>query len=81
MGANPGSYEIIPPGAFGVARKLIVGSRLTGRHAIAYRAKELGLHFREAALKQITAEIKTMADRAELSEAEIDSVLRHWVTV
>jgi len=79
MTANPGSYEVIPPEAFGLARRLIVGSRLTGRHAIAYRAREIGLTFGEQELRSITHRIKEMADKGELSEAEIDEVLREWV--
>ncbi len=80
MMANPGSYEIIPPEAFGVARRIIVGSRLTGRHAIAYRAREMGITFGESELKVLTRTIKELADRGELSETEIDEVLREWVT-
>jgi homocitrate synthase len=80
MLTNTGSYEIIPPEAFGVARKLIVGSRLTGKHAVAYRAREMGLKFGEGELKAITSRIKDMADRGQLSEDEIDRVLREWVT-
>jgi homocitrate synthase len=80
MMANPGSYEIIPPEAFGLSRRLILGSRLTGRHAIAYRAREMGITFGESELKAITRRIKELADRGELSEAEIDEVLRDWVT-
>ena len=80
MLANTGSYEIIPPEAFGVARKLIVGSRLTGKHAVAYRAREIGLKFGEGELRTITARIKDMADRGELSEEEIDRVLRDSFT-
>jgi homocitrate synthase len=80
MMTNPGSYEIIPPEAFGVSRRLILGSRLTGRHAIAYRAREMGITFGESELKAITRRIKEMADRGELSEEQIDSVLREWVT-
>ena len=79
MMANPGAYEVIPPEAFGVTRRMIVGSRLTGRHAIAYRARELGLQFGEAELRQITLRIKEMADRGELNEQQIDEVLRDWV--
>jgi len=77
---NPGSYEIIPPEAFGLSRKLIIGSRLTGRAAIAYRAREIGITFGERELKDITQRIKALADKGELSEAEIDRVLREWVT-
>jgi homocitrate synthase len=80
MVTNTGSYEIIPPEAFGVARKLIVGSRLTGKHAVAYRAREMGLRFGEAELRDITKRIKELADRGQLSEEELDRVLRDWVT-
>ncbi len=80
MMANPGSYEIIPPEAFGLTRRLILGSRLTGRHAIAYRAREMGITFGESELRAITRNIKELADKGELSEAQIDEVLREWVT-
>lgn len=80
MMSNPGSYEIIPPEAFGLTRKLIIGSRLTGRAAIAYRAREMGITFGERELKDITQRIKALADAGELSEAQIDKVLRDWVT-
>ncbi len=78
--ANPGSYEIIPPEAFGLSRKLIVASRLTGRHAIAYRAREMGITFGESELKAVTRHIKEMADAGEISEGQIDRVLREWMT-
>jgi homocitrate synthase len=80
MMTNPGAYEIIPPEAFGLSRRLIVGSRLTGRHAIAYRAREMGITFGESELKAITRRIKELADAGELSEEQIDAVLRDWVT-
>ncbi len=79
MMANPGSYEVIPPEAFGLSRRLIVGSRLTGRHAIAYRAREMGITFGESELKAITRKIKDLADKGDLSEAQVDNVLREWV--
>ncbi|MFL5264802.1 MAG: homocitrate synthase [Anaeromyxobacteraceae bacterium] len=80
MTVNPGSYEIIPPEAFGLTRRLIVGSRLTGKHAIGYRAREIGITFGESELKAITQRIKEMADQGSLSEELIDKVLREWVT-
>jgi homocitrate synthase len=79
MMTNPGSYEIIPPEAFGLSRRLILGSRLTGRHAIAYRAREMGITFGESELRAITRRIKEMADAGQLSEEQIDRVLRDWV--
>ena len=63
-----------------MTRKLIVGSRLTGKHAVAYRAREMGLTFGESELKAITSRIKELADKGELDEAEIDRTLREWVT-
>ncbi len=80
MMANPGSYEVIPPEPFGLSRRLILGSRLTGKHAIAYRAREMGITFGESELRAITRQIKELADQGELSEAQIDDVLREWVT-
>jgi homocitrate synthase len=80
MTVNSGSYEIIPPEAFGLTRRLIVGSRLTGKHAIGYRAREIGITFGESELKAITQRIKEMADQGNLSEEQIDKVLREWVT-
>jgi homocitrate synthase len=80
MTVNPGSYEIIPPEAFGLTRRLIVGSRLTGKHAIGYRAREMGITFGESELRAITQRIKEMADQGNLSEDQIDKVLRDWVT-
>lgn len=80
MLTNPGSYEVIPPEAVGAARQLIVGSRLTGKHAVAYRAREIGLKFGESELKTITARIKDMADRGELTEGQIDEILRDSFT-
>jgi homocitrate synthase len=80
MTLNTGSYEIIPPEAFGLTRRLIVGSRLTGKHAIGYRAREIGITFGEGELRAITQRIKEMADKGNLSEEQIDAVLRDWVT-
>ena len=53
---------------------------MTGRAAIAYRAREMGITFGERELKDITARIKDMADRGQLSAEELDRVLREWVT-
>ena len=80
MMANPGAYEIIPPEAFGLTRRLIVGSRLTGRHAIAYRAREMGITFGESELKAITRGSRSSPTPASSREEQIDAVLRDWVT-
>jgi len=76
---NPNSYEIIDPADFGLQRTMNVAHRLTGKHAINHRAKELGLEFGEDELKLITRRIKTLADAGPLSMDQLDSLLREWV--
>jgi homocitrate synthase len=76
---NPESYEAYNPEVFGVQRKLILGSRLTGRHAIAQRAQELGLHYGDEELRRITQHIKALADQGQLTLEELDRILREWV--
>ena len=72
---NPGSYEIIPPEVFGVSRTLQLGSRLTGRNAIAARASELGLKLPPDTLHTLTRQIKVLADRGDLALHEVDALL------
>ena len=72
---NPGSYEIIPPEVFGVSRTLQIGSRLTGRNAIAARAAELGLTLPLETLTTVTRQIKALADDGDLGLHEVDALL------
>ena len=72
---NPGSYEIIPPEVFGVSRTLQLGSRLTGRNAVAARASELGLKLPLDTLQTVTRQIKTLADDGDLTLGEVDALL------
>ena len=72
---NPGSYEVIPPEVFGVNRRMQIGSRLTGKNAIAQRAQELGLDLNNDVLIQITQEVKKRADRKDLEIHEVDQLL------
>jgi homocitrate synthase len=72
---NPGSYEIIPPEAFGVSRHLQIGSRLTGKHAIAARASTLGLHLASEAIVAVTKVVKARADAADVALEDIDALL------
>ena len=76
---NPSTYEILDPADFGLERTIHVAHRLTGRHAVGRRAKELGLEFGEEELKQVTRQIKTLADAGPLSMEQLDSILRSWV--
>ncbi len=72
---NPDSYEAIPPEAFGVSRRMQVGSRLTGRHALAQRARSLELELGDGALRAVTREVKARADEGDVPLEEIDRLL------
>ncbi|MDQ3396962.1 MAG: homocitrate synthase [Deinococcota bacterium] len=72
---NPGAYEIIPPEVFGVGRRMQIASRLTGRHALARRARELGLTLSDAAIRSVTQRVKAQADRGDLELSEVDALL------
>jgi homocitrate synthase len=47
---------------------------------VAHRATQLGLHFGEIELREVTAEIKRLADRGSLSPQELDGLLRNRLT-
>ena len=72
---DPGSYEIIPPDVFGVERRLQIGSRLTGRHALAGRARELGLEIPDETVRALTRTVKARADEGDLERDELDALL------
>jgi homocitrate synthase len=76
---NPGAYEIIDPADFGLERTISIAHRLTGKNAIQSRAKELGLHFGDNQLREITQEIKRLADAGPLSTEQLDEILRGFV--
>ena len=73
---RPTTYEAIDPAVFGRQRSVLVGHHLTGRHAVAQRARELGIELGREALQAITREIKTRADTRPLSTSEVDALLR-----
>ena len=76
---NPGAYEIIDPADFGLQRTISIAHRLTGKNAIQHRAKELGLQFGDSQLREITLEIKRLADTGPLTIEQLDEILRGWV--
>jgi len=73
--ANPRTYEIFDPAAFGVRRYVAVAHALTGRAAVADRAMHLGLHFPPDALRDVTSAVKRRADDGPMSDAELDALL------
>jgi homocitrate synthase len=74
--ADPRTYEIIDPAIFGVERTIAVAHALTGRAAIAARARTLGLTFDGETLRAVTAAVKRRADAAPITDLELDDLLR-----
>ena len=72
---QPATYEAFDPALFGRQRSVLIGHRLTGRNAIAQRARELGVELGREALHAVTHEIKSRADIAPLSAGEVDALL------
>ena len=74
--AEPRTYEAIDPAAFGRQREILVGHRLTGRHAVADRAAAIGVTLDESRLRAATTTIKGLADAGPLAADRVDAVLR-----
>jgi homocitrate synthase len=74
--ADPRTYEIIDPAIFGVERTIAIAHALTGRAAIAARARTLGLTFDGETLRAVTAAVKRRADAAPLTDLDLDALLR-----
>jgi homocitrate synthase len=76
---DPAAYEVVAPELFGKRRTFIVGSHLTGKHAVAHRARTLGLELNAEQAQAVTQRIKELADQHDLNDEEVDRVLREWV--
>ncbi len=72
---NPTTYEAIDPRDFGMARHIDVAHRLVGRNAIRDRAGSLGIELADEALRQVTAQVKSLADERQISLADVDRML------
>jgi homocitrate synthase len=73
--ADPGTYEILKPEDFGLSREIAIGHRLTGWNSIRERSQKLGLGLDDSTLREITQEIKRLADVKSLSLSEVDNLL------
>ena len=73
--SEPRSYEVLEPASFGREREVLVGHRLTGRHALAARALDLGLVMDDDATRRATLRVKELADTGPLAAASVDAVL------
>ena len=72
---NPTTYEAINPKDFGMARHIDVAHRLVGRNAIRNRAGSLGIVLADEALREVTAQVKSLADERQISLADVDRML------
>jgi homocitrate synthase len=72
----PGAYEALDPASFGLLRRIETTSRLVGRHALRARAAELGIALDEASARGAASQIKRLADKGQLSQAEVDGIIR-----
>ncbi len=75
---NPATYEILDPEDFGLTRYIHVAHRLTGWNAIKQRAEQLQLNITDDEIKQVTAQIKALADQKQLSLDDVDVLLRSY---
>ncbi|KAJ3110801.1 mitochondrial Homoaconitase [Phlyctochytrium bullatum] len=75
---NPSTYEILKPEDFGMTRYVSIGHRLTGWNAVKNRVQQLGLSLTDDQVKDVTSQIKTLADIKPLGIEEVDTLLRHF---
>ncbi|MGC1247608.1 MAG: hypothetical protein WA865_15440 [Spirulinaceae cyanobacterium] len=72
---NPSTYEILDPRDFSLQRSLLINHPLTGKHAVAQRAAQLGLKLNQAQIKALTNKIKSLTDLNHLTTEEVDKLL------
>jgi homocitrate synthase len=75
---NPRAYEVINPSDFGLMRHVDVGSRFTGRYAVAHRAVSLGLELTNEEVLQLTQSLKERAEEGALSDDEVNTFMYAW---
>ena len=76
---NPSTYEILKHEDFGMNRYVSIGHRLTGWNAVKNRATQLNLNLTDKQIKEVTRQIKELADIKQLSIEEVDTLLRNNV--
>ncbi|MGK7875897.1 MAG: homocitrate synthase [Xenococcaceae cyanobacterium] len=69
------TYEVLEPNDFGLTRSLLINHKLTGKHAIANRANQLGFNLEYSQIEVITQKIKALADQQHLTLDKVDEIL------
>ncbi|HEL2313448.1 2-isopropylmalate synthase [Streptococcus suis] len=73
---NPLTYEIITPELVGVKKNSLPLGKLSGRHAFVEKLKELEVDVDEAAVPELFARFKTLADKKEkITDADIRALV------
>jgi homocitrate synthase len=75
---DPQSYEALDPALFGRTRTVAIAHKLVGWHAIAERARELGIALSETQARRAAARIKALADEGPLDGDEVDELLYEY---
>jgi homocitrate synthase len=70
----------LKPEDFGMSRYVSIGHRLTGWNAVKNRVNQLNLQLSDREIKEVTQQIKTLADIKVLSIDEVDTILRNKQT-
>jgi homocitrate synthase len=76
MLSEPRTYEILDPADFGLERSIDVAHRLTGWNAVANRARQLAIALDEREVRDLTRQIKALADERAICLADVDALLR-----
>ncbi|HZU66293.1 MAG TPA: hypothetical protein VFA09_03375 [Ktedonobacteraceae bacterium] len=75
---NPRAYEVLDPGDFGLMRQVVVGSPITGRHAVGHRAATLGLQLSNDEICHLTHALKERTEQGSLNSDEVDAFIHAW---
>lgn len=75
---DPRAYEVLNPADFGLARRVDVGSRITGRHAVGHRAAALGFTLTADEIVQLTTALRSRAENGALNDEEVDTFIHAW---
>jgi homocitrate synthase len=70
------TYEILRPEDFGIKRTLDIASRITGKHAIAARVRELGLELEDRDVAAITEQVRLAAGLEPITLENVDMIIQ-----
>jgi homocitrate synthase len=72
------AYEVLRPEDFGIKRTLDIASRITGKHAIAARARELEVELADADIAAITEKVRHAAGLEPITLENVDLIIKNY---